>query len=123
MACSNVCKLCPRFIMSTSVTVDTDGNVVIGIPAGAYNNNHKYCLVIAQSIPTDATIGSLVYVQPAGSKNLYPLQRRNCTQATVCSIRTRTRYSTVVHTNQTSGAFRLCGNVACAPDSNLTAIS
>lgn len=123
MACRNVCKLCPRFIMSTSVTLDTDGNVVIGIPAGSYTNNEKYCLVISQAIPSTATIGALVFVQPVGSANTYPLQKRNCTQATACSIRTRTRYSTVVHTSATSGVFRLCGQVSCAPDNSLTAIS
>lgn len=42
---------------------------------------------------------------------------------TACSIRTRTRYSTVVHTSATSGVFRLCGQVSCAPDNSLTAIS
>lgn len=52
-----------------------------------------------------------------------PKQKRNCTQATACSVRTRTRCSTVVHASATSGVFRLCGQVSCAPDNSLTAIS
>ena len=50
MACKTVCKLCNKLIISTAVAF-TSGNLIITIPAGAYQNCEKYCIVIAQSIP------------------------------------------------------------------------
>ena len=61
MACKNVCKLCDKLVISTAVAF-TNGNLVITIPAGSYNNNEKYCIVIAQSIPTTTTIAAPVYI-------------------------------------------------------------
>ena len=123
MACKNTCKLCKNLVISTAVSFNTVNNsLYIQIPEGSYNDGQKYCIVVAQAIPTDTTISAPVYIQ-MGTGNAYPLQKRNCTQATACSVRTRTKYSTVVRTNATSGVFRLCGDVACAPTNNLTAIS
>ncbi len=123
MACKNTCKLCKNLIISTDVSYNsTLGNLYIQIPDGSYNDGHKYCIVIAQTIPTDTVIGAPVYIQ-IGTGNAYPLQKRNCAQATACSIRTRTKYSTVIHTSGTSGVFRLCGDVACSPSNNVVAIS
>lgn len=123
MACKNTCKLCKNLIISTDVSYNsTLGNLYIQIPDGSYNDGQKYCIVIAQTIPTDTVIGAPVYIQ-IGTGNAYPLQKRNCAQATACSIRTRTKYSTVVHTSGTSGVFRLCGDVACSPSNNAVAIS
>ncbi len=45
------------------------------------------------------------------------------TQATACSIRTRTKYSTRVETTSNSGVFKLLGRIACAPDNRLNAIN
>lgn len=64
MACKNTCKLCDRLIISQSITF-TGGNLVINLPAGSYNNNCKYCIVLAQAIPTTTTIGAPVYSQSA----------------------------------------------------------
>lgn len=123
MACKNTCKLCKNLIISTNVVFNADlGNLYIQIPEGSYNDCQKYCIVIAQTIPTDTVIGAPVYIQ-MGTGNAYPLQKKNCAQATACSIRSRTKYSTVVRTSTTGGVFRLCGDVACAPSNNLTAIS
>lgn len=123
MACKNTCKLCKNLIISTDVSYNsTLGNLYIQIPDGSYNDGQKYCIVIAQTIPTDTVIGAPVYIQ-IGTGNAYPLQKRNCAQATACSIRTRTKYSTVVHTSGTSGVFRLCGDVACSPSNNVVSIS
>jgi hypothetical protein len=123
MACKNTCKLCKNLIISTDVVFNaTLGNLYIQIPEGNYNECQKYCIVVAQTIPTDTTIGAPVYIQ-MGTGNAYPLQKRNCTQATACAIRSRTKYSTVVKTDSTGGVFRLCGDVACAPSNNLAAIS
>ena len=55
MACQTVCKLCNRLIISTAVTY-TAPNLIITIPAGSYNDGEKYCIVVAQSIPTTTTI-------------------------------------------------------------------
>lgn len=121
MACANVCRLCNRFIISDSVTF-TGGNLVINIPAGAYENGEKYCIVVAQSIPTTTTINAPVYVTIGTGTTLYPLTNRCCAQVTACGIRTRTRYSAVVVTNATGGSFRLLGRPACAPNNALTAI-
>ena len=122
MACKTVCKLCDKLIISTAVTFTSD-NLVITIPAGAYENGKKYCIVIAQSIPSTTTINAPVYIQIGTGTALYPLQKYNCSQATACSVRTRTRYSTRVATTPTGGSFRLLGELCCAPNNNLLSIN
>ena len=122
MACKTVCKLCDKLIISTAVAFTSD-NLVITIPAGAYENGKKYCIVIAQSIPSNTTINAPVYIQIGTGTALYPLQKCNCSQATACSVRTRTRYSTRVATTPTGGSFRLLGELCCAPNNNLLSIN
>ena len=122
MACKTACKLCDKLIISTAVTFTSD-NLVITIPAGAYENGKKYCIVIAQSIPSTTTINAPVYIQIGTGTALYPLQKCNCSQATACSVRTRTRYSTRVATTPTGGSFRLLGELCCAPNNNLLSIN
>lgn len=122
MACKTVCKLCDKLIISTAVTFTSD-NLVITIPAGAYENGKKYCIVIAQSIPSTTTINAPVYIQIGTGTALYPLQKCNCSQATACSVRTRTKYSTRVATTPTGGSFRLLGELCCAPNNNLLSIN
>lgn len=121
MACNNVCRLCKRFVISSAVTF-TDGNLVINIPAGAYANGEKYCIVVAQTIPSTTTINAPVYVTIGTGTTLYPVTNRCCAQLTACAIRTRTKYSTVVSTTPTGGTFKLLGRPACAPNNNLTSI-
>ena len=114
MACKNVCRLCDKLIISDAVTFTAGTGLIIDLPAGTYYNNEKYCIVVAQTIPTDTTISAPVFISIGGdATTLYPLLRRNCIQATACNIRTRTKYSTCVATNTTSGAFRLLGDVGC----------
>ena len=122
MACKNICKLCRRLIISTAVEF-TGGNLVITIPEGSYRNGEKYCIVVAQAIPDTTTINAPVVIQIGDGEVLYPLTKCNCAQATACSIRTRTKYSTRVSTTPTGGTFRLLGNPAYAPNNNLTAIN
>jgi len=122
MSCKNICKLCDRLIISTAVTF-TAPNLVITIPEGSYRNCEKYCIVVAQAIPDETTINAPVVIQIGDGTVLYPLTKCNCAQATACSIRTRTKYSTRVSTTPTGGTFRLLGNPACAPNNNLTAIN
>lgn len=121
MSCKPVCSLCPRLIISQTVTF-TGGNVVVNIPAGSYRNGGKYCIVIAQAIPVAATINAPVVITIGTGTEQYPLTNRCCAQVTACGIRTRTRYSAVVSTNPTGGTFRLLGKTCPCPDNSLASI-
>ena len=122
MACKNVCRLCDKLILSQSISF-VGGNLVVNLPAGSYSNNCKYCIVLAQSIPAETTISAPVFVKIGAGSVLYPLDKCDCTQATACSMRTRTKYSTMVETTPTGGIFKLLGNVCCAPNNNLRSIN
>lgn len=122
MACNNVCKLCDNLIISTAVAFTAGTGLVITIPEGSYSDGCKYCIVVAQSIPDATTITAPVFIQIGTGTELYPLNKCDCTQATACSIRTRTKYSTRVETSATTGVFKLLGKVACSPNNNLVAI-
>lgn len=122
MACKNTCRLCDRLIISTAVTFTAGTGLIITIPEGAYADGCKYCIVIGQNIPAETTITAPVYIRIGDGLVLYPLTKRDCTQATACSVRTRTKYSAKVETTSDSGIFKLLGNVACAPDNKLRAI-
>lgn len=122
MACKNVCRLCDRLIISTAVAFTAGTGLVITIPEGSYADGEKYCIVVAQAIPDATTINAPVFIQIGTGTELYALNKCDCTQATACSIRTRTKYATRVETSATTGVFKLLGKVACAPNNNLTAI-
>lgn len=121
MACTNVCKLCDKIRISTAVTF-TAPNLIITLPQGSYEDGEKYCIVVAQNIPDTTTINAPVFIQIGTGTELYPLQKCDCSQATACSIRTRTRYATRVVTSPTSGSFRLLGRIYCSPNNDLLAI-
>ena len=121
MGCNNVCKLCDRLIISQAVTFAAD-TLTINLPAGTYMDGCKYCIVIAQAIPTATTINAAVVITIGDGTEEYPLVGCDCAQLTACSLRTRTRYATRVVTNATGGSFRLLGRAACAPNNNLTGI-
>lgn len=122
MACKPVCRLCDKIRISTAVNV-VGGNIVINIPAGAYNNNEKYCIIVAQNIPASAPIGANVLVTIGGGTVQYPLVDCQCRPVSVCSIRTRTRYAVRVETTATSGVFKMLGRGCCAPNNNLASIN
>lgn len=122
MACKPVCQLCKRLVLSQSITF-TGGNVVVNIPDGSYSNGEKYCIVLAQSIPTTATLNAPVVFTIGTGTTQFPLTNRCCAAVTACGIRTRTRYSTVVVTSATGGTFRMIGKPCCSPSNNLTAIN
>lgn len=122
MSCKPVCKLCKRFVISQAVTF-ADGTLTINLPAGDYANGEKYCIVVAQSIPSTTTISAPVVITIGSGTVQYPLTKCNCVQVTACGIRTRTRYSTVVSTTATGGTFRMLGQPACAPSNVLTSIN
>lgn len=121
MNCNHICKLCPKLIISESVTF-TAPNLVIDLPAGAYANGEKYCIVVAQTIPDEATRNAPVVITIGGGAVQYPLNQRNGAQATASGINSRTKYETCVATTPTTGAFRLLGRIYCCPTDNLPAI-
>lgn len=124
--CKNICKLCPRLIISQSVsvvTVDGTDTLVIDLPQRAYNNGCKYCIIIGQTIPTTATIQMPVAFSIGGvTTTVYPFVQCGCIQITACGVRTRTKYSTCVSTTATGGVFRLLGRVSCYPSNDLLSL-
>lgn len=126
MSCKPACKLCDKLIISQSVTVVTiDGTdtLVIDLPAQAYNDNCKYCIIVAQSIPATATVYMPVAFSIGGdTTTVYPFTKCDCSQITACAIRSRTRYSTVVSTNAIGGVFKSLGGTSCCPQNNLRSL-
>jgi hypothetical protein len=122
MACQNVCRLCPKLIISNTINF-ADGNLVINLPAGAYRNGEKYCIILAQAIPPETTIGAPVVITIGEGTEQYPLTRTDCSQVTACGIRTRTKYSVCVSTNATGGVFKMLGKPHCYPRNNLPSIN
>lgn len=122
MACKPVCRLCDKIRISQAVTF-ADGNLVINLPAGSYNNGNKYCVIVAQAIPAATAINAPVVFTIGTGTAQYPLTKRNCAQVTACGIRTRTRYSVCVSTSATGGVFKMLGNPCCSPDNTLASIN
>ncbi len=109
MACKNICKMCNRLVVSTTITVAA-GEMIITLPAGAYLQGEKYCLVLAQAIPADAVDPGLpVVIQTTGDTTDYPLLDKAGLQVTADQLRTRTRYATRIYETLTGSAFRLIG--------------
>lgn len=122
MACKKNGEICRHLVISSAVTFTAVTGLIINIPEGSYTDGCKYCIVVAQTIPDETTITAPVFITIGAGTELYPLNKCDCTQATACSIRTRTKYATRVETSATTGVFKLLGRVACAPNNNLTAI-
>ena len=122
MACKNICRLCDKLIISTAVTFTAGTGLIITIPEGSYNDNCKYCIVVAQAIPATTTITAPVFIQIGDGPVLYPVTQCDCTPLTACGVKTRTKYSTVVHTTADTGTFRLLGRANCYQN-NLRAIN
>lgn len=121
--CGYVKRLCPQLVFSEDVTF-TDPNLVIDLPAGAYNNNQKYCIVITDAIPAATTREAPVFFTIGGGAVLYPFVSCDGTQLTERNIDTRTRYSVCVETTATGGSFRLLGRACVLPtNNNLTSIN
>lgn len=121
MSCKSVCRLCDRLVISQAVTF-ADGTLTVNIPAGSYGNGCKYCIIIAQDIPSATTINAPVVITIGTGTVQYPLTTSCCSQVTACGIRTRTRYSMTVSTSATGGSFRLIGKPSCSPDNRLASI-
>lgn len=122
MSCKPICQLCDKIRISQAVTFSS-GTLIINLPAGSYNDGEKICIIVAQSIPSTATITAPVVVTVGDGTQQYPLTNCNCSPVTACSLRTRTRYSVCVSTTATGGTFRLIGKPCCAPNNRLTSIN
>ena len=122
MACNNICKLCSRLVISQSISF-TGGNLVVNLPAGSYNNCGKYCIVLAQSIPTTTTISAPVVFTIGDGTEQYALVNKSCKPVTACGVRTRTRYSTVVETTSTTAIFKMLGKPCCQPNNDLQSVN
>ncbi|MBQ0112413.1 MAG: hypothetical protein KBT03_04705 [Bacteroidales bacterium] len=122
MACKSICKLCDKLIISNSVSVAGDGNIIVNIPAGSYLNCEKYCLVIAQAIPATATINAPVFISIGTGGTAYELVTKDGVQVVASQLRSRTKYSTNVVTTPSGGVFKLIGDLCCKP-TTLTAIN
>ena len=120
------CSICKNLVISTSVTVVTvDGTdtLVIDIPAGFYPDCGRVCLVVAQTIPTTATITMPVAISIGGdTTTVYPILNCDCTQVTACAIRTRTKYGLRINTTATSAVFKTLNKLTCYPESTLAVI-
>lgn len=127
MNCNRQCNsLCPNLVISTSVTVVTVNGVdtlLINIPSGSYRNGCKYCIVVAQTIPSTATINMPVAISINGdTTTVYPVTNRCCAQVTACAIRTRTRYPVCVSTSATGGTFKVLSGLCCSPNNALASL-
>ena len=122
MACKSVCQVCKKLVISQAINF-TDNTLIVDLPAGSYQDGHKYCIIFAQNIPQTATIGSNVVFTIGSGTVQYPLVNRCCRPVTACGIRTRTKYSVVVETTASGATFKMLGNPACSPSNNLTAIN
>lgn len=120
------CRLCRNIVISTAVTVITvDGTdtLVIDIPTGFYPDCRRVCLVVAQTIPTTATISMPVAISIGGdTTTVYPIVNCDCSQVTACAIRTRTKYGLRISTSATSAVFKSLKQLTCYPTDTLAAI-
>ena len=114
MSCPTTKKLCKRLVISQSVTF-ADNTLVINLPTGNYANGEKYCIIVAQNIPDTTTITAPVVITIGDdTTTTYPLMNCDCTNVTACSINRRTRYSVCVHTDISTGVFKLLGKLPCS---------
>lgn len=120
MDCIQNCRLCPKFILSQTITFDGT-SLVVNLPQNAYGNNKKYCIVIGQSIPTETTINAPVVFTIGDGTTQYPFVNQDCTPIYASQIRTRRVYPTRVNTAVDSGVFKYIGS-CCLPSNSTTTI-
>lgn len=108
MECVKNCKLCDKFILSQSITF-SGGNLIVNLPQNVYGNCQKYCIVLAQSIPTTTTINAPVVFTIGAGTTQYPFVNCDCTPVLASQVRTRRVYPTRVNTAVNSGVFKYIG--------------
>lgn len=123
MSCNYPCQLCNNVVISDSVTFTAGTNTLtINIPERTYSRGCKYCIVVAQTIPTDTTINATVNITIGTSTTTYPLVKCDCTPVSACALRTRTKYPVRVVTDATSGSFKILCNLPCTADNALASL-
>jgi hypothetical protein len=114
------CRLCKNAVISQSVTLVTvDGvdTLVIDIPAGFYADKCRYCVIVAQNLPTNTPITAPVSISIGGdTTTVYPVVNCDCSQVTACGIRARTKYGLILNTSATSGVFKSVKKICCRQD-------
>lgn len=108
MECIKNCQLCNKFVLSQTVTFNGT-SLVINLPAGAYGNCCKYCVVIAQAIPDGTTITAPVVFTIGEDTTQYPFVNCDCTPVYASQVRTRRLYSVRVNTAVGAGVFKYIG--------------
>lgn len=106
--CIRNCQLCNKFVLSQAVTFDGT-SLIINLPAGAYGNGCKYCVVIAQPIPVATTITAPVVFTIGTDTTQYPFTNCDCTPVYASQVRTRRLYSVRVNTAVGTGVFKYIG--------------
>lgn len=85
--CINNCKLCNNLVISRSVTF-ANNQLTIDLPSGNYLNNGRYCIVIAQTIPTTVTIATPVVFTINGGTTVFDFLNKDCTPIYASQLRT-----------------------------------
>lgn len=125
MACKPSCKLCRNLVISQSVTlvtIDGTDTLVVDLPARTYGNGCKICVIISQTIPNVPINTPVAFSIGGDTTTVFPFVRCDCSQITVCAIRTRTRYSTRVSTNAIGGVFKSLGGLCQCPTNVLESL-
>lgn len=117
MECVQNCRLCPKFILSQTITFDGT-SLIVNLPQNAYGNCEKYCIVLAQSIPEATTINAPVVFTIGTGTVKYPFVNQDCTPIYASQVRTRRIYPSRVNTAVDSGVFKYIGR--CPLPSNAT---
>lgn len=116
--CINNCKLCNNLVISRSVTF-ANNQLTIDLPSGNYLNNGRYCIVIAQTIPTTVTIATPVVFTINGGTTVFDFLNKDCTPIYASQLRTRRIYPTRVSTAVGTGVFKYIGK-NCLPCTSVT---
>lgn len=120
--CIKNCKLCDKMILSQGISF-TGGNLVVDLPARAYENGTKYCIVLAQTIPNTATINAPVVFTINGGATQYPFVNKDCTPIYASQVRTRRIYPSRVNTAVNAGVFKYVGDCCLPANATTVAIS
>lgn len=118
--CIRDCRLCDKLILSTAINYDSANNqVIVALPANSYGNCQKYCIVLAQSLPTAARINAQVVFTIGTNATRYPFLNKDCTPIYATQLRTRRVYNTRVNTAVNAGVFKYIGK-CCLPSNAIT---
>lgn len=119
--CIKNCSLCNKLVLSQGITF-ANSTLVVNLPANAYGNGQKYCIVLAQSIPDTTVINApVVFTIGTDTTTTYPFVNCDCTPVYASQVRTRRVYSTRVNTAVGTGVFKYIGK--CCLPSNATTVN